>query len=160
MPKISTLIQTKDSELTIGRTLETLRAVDEIVVVDHRSRDETRKIAKQYGAKVIEGVPGVSQGAYSSDCSHDWVLCLLPNETLSEALEASLLEWKAGEQPINSGFAVRVREQDGASWKDMGAESRLVNKTYMNWVGATPVNTADAMVLEGDLLRFPATENA
>src|ERR1700704_5326445 len=96
--KISALIHTCDNARSLGRALDSLRQCDECIVVDHGSRGETVKVAKEDGAKVINAVPGVSNGAYAQNAGRPWILCLLPQEAVAEALEASLLEWSEVEQ--------------------------------------------------------------
>jgi glycosyltransferase involved in cell wall biosynthesis len=157
MPSISALIHTSNDERRLGRTLETLRPCDEIVIVDHASSDGTARVARDYGAKVIKAVSGVENGAYAHDCKHDWILCLSPNESLSEALEASLLEWKSNPEVDAAGFGVRVRtqSQDGNSFTP---ELRLVNRTKINWQDSPPAMAPDTKILDGDLLRFEDTE--
>jgi glycosyltransferase involved in cell wall biosynthesis len=154
MPGISALIHTSNDERRLGRTLETLRPCDEIVIVDHASEDSTAKVARDYGAKVIAAVTGVQNGAYANDCKHDWVLCLLPAESLTETLEATLLEWKTNAPPEGStaGYAVRIRSSENG--QTISQELRLVNRTKLNWQGITPEATGDLPVLDGDLLRF------
>ena len=102
MPKITALIHTRNDALRLGRALESLRPCDEVLVVDDASDDDTVKVAHQYGAYVKTAIPGVTPGAYAMDASYDWVLCIEPNEALSEGLEASLIEWK---EPGASGDA-------------------------------------------------------
>jgi len=57
-PLISIIIPTKDSDATIRKCLESILnqtyANIELIVVDSYSRDETRKIAENYGAAVFE----------------------------------------------------------------------------------------------------------
>ncbi|HUQ49624.1 MAG TPA: hypothetical protein VM056_02830 [Terriglobales bacterium] len=154
MTQITTLIHATAPTENLGRTLETLRAADEVIVVNHGSDEAVTKVARQYGARMIEGVPGVDQGAYAVNCKHDWIFCLLPNETLSEALEASLLEWKATEPDATKSFAVKVREEKDGRWKNLGAETRLVNRGTVNWKEATPPPMDGAAELAGDILRF------
>jgi glycosyltransferase involved in cell wall biosynthesis len=156
MPGISALIHTCNDERRLGRTLETLRHCDEIVIVDHASEDNTVKVARDYGAKVIPAVAGVQNGAYANDCKHDWVLCLLPAEALTEALEASLLEWKTNAPPegTTAGYSVRIRSSENG--QSICQELRLVNRTKLNWQGVTPEASSDLPLLEGDLLRFNA----
>ena len=59
-------------------------------------------------------IPGVTFGAYAADASHDWILCLRPDETLSDDLEAALFDWKNEEPAENvAGYRVSIREQNG-----------------------------------------------
>ena len=81
--KISALIHTCDCEHSLGRALDSLRPCDEVIVVDHGSCDETVKVAREHGARVITAVPGVDRGAYAQDARNHWVLCLLPQEALA-----------------------------------------------------------------------------
>jgi glycosyltransferase involved in cell wall biosynthesis len=155
MPKISALIHVQNHESTLGRTLESLRCADEIVIVDHGSHDKTAKIARQYGAHLLKGVAGVDRGAYTVDCRYDWIFCILPNETVSEALEASIFEWKGNEAANGSGMLMRVRTQKGEDWHEAKEpEMRLADRTKINWRELYPAPASDAKELAGDLLRF------
>jgi glycosyltransferase involved in cell wall biosynthesis len=154
VPKISALVHVENDAATLGRLLETLRVCDEILVIDHGSQDGGKKIAHQYGAKVKAAVPGVEDGAYAVDCHHDWVLCLLPNESLSETLETSLLEWKQTDPGATVGYSVQVREGSPQGWRVLGRELRLANRKELNWTGKLPGNASAAAELNGDLLRF------
>src|SRR3954469_23156288 len=82
MPKISALVHAHNDALRIGRALDSLRACDEIVLVDHDSEDDTVDIARRHGATIKKGLPGVEPGAYLMDARNDWVLCILPNEAV------------------------------------------------------------------------------
>ncbi|HXZ26835.1 MAG TPA: hypothetical protein VEG08_02430 [Terriglobales bacterium] len=154
MPKITALLHTFDDAARLGRALDSLRPCDQILVVDHASRDATRKVARQHGAQVIRAVPGVEGGAYAIDADHDWILCLLPSEALSEALEASLLEWKQGDPDEFLGFAVNLREETEGGWRNLPAETRLVNRTATVWTSILPPPGPARHALPGDLLRF------
>ena len=48
------------------------------------------------------------------DATHEWILCLRPNESLSDDLEAALLEWK-DRQPDECAkcYKIPVREENG-----------------------------------------------
>lgn len=166
MAKITALIHTHNDEQRIGRALDSLRACDEVLVIDHGSTDRTRKVAGQHGAEVKKGVPGVNPGVYAIDARYDWIFCLLPTEAVSEALEASLFDWKdkqeeASDQadqdknaPSAASYSVRVRQETADGWKDLPAETRLVNRKKLNWSEHLPHNDPDAELLVGDLLRF------
>src|SRR5437764_14604353 len=123
MPKISALIHTNhDDAHRLGRTLESLRCCDEILVVDHSPGKDTEKISHQYGATFKQSIVGVDDGAYAFDCRHDWIFCLLPNETVSEALEATVLEWKHSDPEKIPGYAISIREQRQEGWQELGRE--------------------------------------
>jgi hypothetical protein len=158
MPSLSALIHVQNDGSGLARTLETLRPTDDVVVVDHGSHDAMERVVRDYGARMVKAVPGVDKGAYAVNCKHDWVLCLLPNESLSEALEASLFEWKQAETDPATSFTISIREQNGADWQALEAETRLVNKTTVNWQGATPPAMSNVVPLAGDLLRFKDTD--
>ena len=154
MPKITAILHTKNDARRIGRALESLRSCDEVLVVDHGSDDDTRKVIREHGATLKVGVPGVSPGTYLVDAKNDWILSLLPTESLTEALEASLFEWKEKDPDNKSGFSVVVREECENGWKSIGAQTRLVNRNQVNWIGPLPTNEPDAEKLAGELLRF------
>ena len=155
MTKISALLHTRNDAFRLGRTLESLRPCDEVVVIDDGSEDDSAKVARLYGATLKLAIPGVTFGAYAVDASYDWVLCLRPNEALSGELEASLLEWKNGTPDDGVPcYKLSVREQNGNGWQECLPEVRLVNRRLMNWVGELPANQKCEMTLSGDLLRF------
>jgi glycosyltransferase involved in cell wall biosynthesis len=156
VPKISALIHTQNDARTLARVLETLRPCDEIVVVDHNSTDETIKVAREYGARVVSGVQGIAYGAYAIECAHDWVLCLRPNEGISEGLEAALLEWKQKDEEASDSFAIFLREQVNGEWQNRGHQPRLINRKKVNWTEELPANHSNAATLSGDLLRYAA----
>jgi glycosyltransferase involved in cell wall biosynthesis len=147
MPKLTALIHTHNDARRIGRALESLRACDELVVVDHNSTDGTAQIARQYGAVVA-----TPEGALTST-GHDWVLLLQPSEAISESLESTLYTWKQ-EDPGALAFAVRIREETPGGWELQPAETRLLRRSSLPSSCAQLPSVADAPLLEGDLLRF------
>lgn len=155
MPKITALLHTHNDGLRIGRALDSLRPCDELLIIDDNSEDNTTRVAHENGASVKMAIPGVAHGAYAMDASHDWILCLLPNEALSEELEASLLEWKQQDpEETLTCCKVQVREQNGNGWHTLGPEVRLINRKLLNWVGDLPPSRQCDITLTGDLLRF------
>lgn len=155
MPKITALLHTHNDALRLGRALDSLRPCDEVLIVDEHSDDDTTRVAHENGASVKGAIPGVSHGAYAMDASHDWILCLLPNEVLSEELEASLLEWKEQDpEETLTCCKMQVREQKGSGWHTMEPEVRLINRKLLNWVGDLPTGRHCVITLRGDLLRF------
>ncbi len=95
--KVSATIITLNEERKIARTIESLRCCDEVVVLDSGSTDRTCAVAGALGARVIgeawRGYAGQKNRA--AECAaNDWILSLDADETLSEELEAEILELK------------------------------------------------------------------
>jgi len=149
MPRLTALIHTHHDELRLGRTLESLRPCDELLIFDDASQDGTAAVAREYGARVLPAA-----GATLHLARHDWILCLLPTEALSEGLEASLFEWKLGEHAPAGAFSMTVREQAGDEWVSHPPTTRLVNRHGRPWTGSLPPDDPQAQLLAGDLLRF------
>src|SRR5215470_6397588 len=90
---LSVAIVAMDEEANIGRTLASVGWADEIVLVDSGSKDRTREIAREHGARVIEepwrGYVAQKQHAIEQ-CSKDWVLLLDADEEISPGLAAEI----------------------------------------------------------------------
>jgi glycosyltransferase involved in cell wall biosynthesis len=159
MPAITALVHTTNDGLRLGRTLEMLLPCAEILVVDHQSADGTRRIAREYGARIVTGESDAAANHYLELAQHDWVFCLQPGESITEGLQASLFEWSAeagqAEGRGGSAFSVYVREQVGEDWRALSQpETRLIPRNWSRWQGRLPAPEPSAIVLEGALLRF------
>jgi glycosyltransferase involved in cell wall biosynthesis len=155
MPTITALLHTENDALRLGRCLETLYPCDEIVVIDHGSDDDTIQVAREYGARVVEAGSQVQLPSLEER----WTLCLDPRESLSEALAASLYEWKSERhaEDIAAGavFSVFLREETVDGWlENPEAQVRLVPPGWTGWRDRMPQPNASAIALEGELLRF------
>jgi glycosyltransferase involved in cell wall biosynthesis len=155
MPKFTALLRTHNDALHLGRALQSLRPCDEVLVIDSGSEDDTAKVAREYGAKLKNAIPGVSPGAYVMDAEHEWIFCVRPNESLSDDLEAALLEWKQ-QDPAESVacYSVPIREENGTGWQHRPPEVRLINRSRINWIGEMPASQDDCSMISGDLLCF------
>ena len=162
MPPITALLHTSNDALRLGRTLETLLPCAEILIVDHHSADATRRVARQYGARVETADRDASSSHYLDLARHDGIFCIEPGESVTEGLQASLFEWSA--QPSHNGasnvagglaFSVSVRVQTGESWRELPAlETRLIPRSWTQWQGRLPRHEPSAIALPGALLRF------
>ena len=156
MPSITAVIHTNNDALRLGRTLETLYPCDEIVVIDHASRDATVHVAREYGARIVSVIAGpLAVHSLRADPS-GWLLCLDPRESLTEALAASLFEWKTEHLPGSvPAFSVYLREETAQGWiANPSAQTRLVPADWTRWEKSLPYNDSNAVALEGELLRF------
>lgn len=88
--KITGLVLTHNSEATLEECLESLKWLDEIVLIDDESTDQTREIAKKHNACVyIRKLDDFSsqRNFGLSQCSNDWVLVLDSDEIVSKGLQ-------------------------------------------------------------------------
>ena len=162
MPPITALLHTSNAALRLGRTLETLLPCAEILIVDHHSTDPTRRVAREYGARIVSAGGHASSNHYLDLARHDWILCVKPGESVTEALQASLFEWSAlpshGVVDAVAGgpaFSVSVREQTGENWLELPTpETRLIPRSWTLWRGQLPDHEPSAIALQGALLRF------
>jgi glycosyltransferase involved in cell wall biosynthesis len=163
MPPISALLHTANDALRLGRTLETLYPCDEILVVDHDSSDSTTRLAREYGARVISAEEAKTTADYLQLSAHEWIFCLEPREALTEALAASLFEWRRlpSKSTLANAFAVALREEAStissasSGWLEPSEpQTRLVPRSWTHWENHLPVHDSHVPLLLGELLRF------
>jgi glycosyltransferase involved in cell wall biosynthesis len=165
MLSVTALLHTKNDALRLGRCLETVYPCDEIVVVDHGSSDETLHVAREFGAKIIclgadaeaRRVLPPKSLILTQLISTPWLLCVGPRESLSEALAASLFEWKLNDRisPNDGAYAMWLREENAHGWIDNPVpQTRLIPANWDGWDGTFPTNRPSAATLDGKLLRF------
>jgi glycosyltransferase involved in cell wall biosynthesis len=161
MPPITALLHTRNDALRLGRALEMLLPCSEILIVDHHSVDDSRRIARGYGARIVTADTPTANH-YLDLARHDWILCLKPTESITESLQASLFEWSVlpdrgveGGVADGSAFSVLVREQIGEEWvHHPSPETRLIHRSSTQWQGRLPAPVSSAISLQGGLLRF------
>ncbi len=159
MASITALLHTENDALRLGRALETLYSCDDILIVDHGSRDASVRIAREYGATVVAATSGFSSQDYLRFARAGWILFLDPCESLTEKLAASLFEWKSemfdAKVPAPSAFSVFLRHETAQGWVEVpAAQTRLVPQNWTMWKGKYPIHEPSALSLEGELLRF------
>lgn len=119
---LSVAIVAMNEEANIGRTLESVRWADEIVLVDSGSRDRTCDIAREFGARVIvEPWRGyVAQKNYSLElCTQEWVLSVDADEAVSPELQREIREILAGKAAFQ-GYSMPRRNLFVGRWLSHG----------------------------------------
>ena len=90
---LSVVIITRNEEVNIGRTLESVQWAEERIVVDSGSTDRTQEIARQHGARLFEeewkGYAAQKNSAIGK-ASCDWVLSLDADEQVSPELAENI----------------------------------------------------------------------
>lgn len=164
---ISAVIITYNEERNIERCLSSLSGiVDEIIVVDSFSTDNTAAICENFGVRCItnpfEG--HIQQKNFAISCaSFDWILSLDADEALSEDLRSSIMNIK--NQSDFLGYEMnRLTNYCGKWVKYCGwypdTKVRLVNRNFAKWTGVNPhdrlemINKEATGFLKGDILHY------
>lgn len=118
MEKVSVVIITKDEERNIGACLESIKWADEIVVVDSGSKDKTREICEEYGAKVfIEEWLGFGRQKNKAieKTKNEWILNLDADEKVTPELTAEIAEVLDEKVELN-GFYIPRKNFFASRW--------------------------------------------
>lgn len=167
MRPLSVVIITFNEEASIGRCIDSVKAVaDEIIVLDSYSTDRTAIIARELGATVYyEKFRGyIGQKNYAMQlATHNYILSLDADEALDEKLIASILEAKK----TFSHRAYRVNRctnycgrfiRRGLWYPDQ--KIRLFDRRIAQWGGLNPHDKIQLQAgfaihpLEGDILHY------
>ncbi len=163
--KISATIITYNEERNLPRAIESLRCADEIIVVDSGSSDRTVEIAEKLGARVVESAwPGYTnqKNLAAERATHDWILSIDADESLSEALEAEIWRLKKNGPQFDAYTLPRLAQYLGRWIRHSGwypdRKVRLYHRCKATWVGAYVHEsvTVNGTVghLESNLLHF------
>ncbi|MBQ8476685.1 glycosyltransferase family 2 protein [bacterium] len=93
---LTTIIKTKNNEDTLSETLESVKDLGEIIVVDEHSTDDTILLAKEYKAQIIFSAPNEFNSAFRSaltQAQNEWVLVLEGDEIIPQKLGNSILNY-------------------------------------------------------------------
>ena len=140
--KITATVITFNEERNVARVIESLRCCDEILVLDSGSNDRTAEIATNLGARVEEA----SWHGYAAQkniaaelATHDWILSLDADESLSEALEAEIWQIKKAGPKFDGYTVPRLAQYLGRWILHSGwypdRKVRLFNRKKAKWVG-------------------------
>jgi glycosyltransferase involved in cell wall biosynthesis len=148
-PQLSAVIITLDAEHQLEACLESLHFVDEIVIVDAGSRDNTKQLAERFGAR-FESHEWSGFGAQKHHAvklaSNDWVLCLDADERVPSQLAEKILAVLQAPQTTayevaRSNFflgaylrhgegypdwSLRLFDRRGAQWSDDAVHEKVI----------------------------------
>ncbi|WP_299368594.1 glycosyltransferase family 2 protein [Winogradskyella sp.] len=168
MLKLSGVIITFNEERNIEKCLQSLvNVVDEIVVVDSFSTDQTKTICQRYNVKFIEQkfLGYVEQKNFAlKQTAYDHVVSLDGDEALSEQLQQSIINSK-GNWQYDGYYANRFNNFCGqwikySDWYP-NKKLRVFDKTKAEWKGINPHDNvqlynskAKTGHLKGDILHW------
>ena len=126
MKRLSVVITTRNEEANIAnciRAFDAVRDEVEIIVVDNNSTDATKKIAAEFGSKVLDKGPerSAQRNLGWRTASADWVVVLdadmiLPEKTIGEILDCCRLQSNAVEAywipEVRTGTGIRVKARN------------------------------------------------
>lgn len=162
---IITLNEEKNIEACITSVID---AVDEVVVLDSGSTDNTCAIASQLGAKVFTQTylgDGFQKNKAASYASHDWVLSLDADERASSELQTFLRS-----RPLKAGhvYSFKRKNHVGSRWIRYGDAYpdrliRLYEKSvhqYKNVIEHASIESAQIIACDQDILHFGTPSTA
>lgn len=139
LPKISATIITFNEEENIERCLQSIKWIDEIVVVDSFSTDSTLEICNKYNCNIIQtewkGFGKTKKFAVDNS-KNEWILSIDADEEVSEELKERILNI-TGKEKYN-GYKIKRRsfylgkEIKHCGW-DRDYPLRLFNKNAGNF---------------------------
>jgi len=146
--KISAVVLTKNEEKNIKACLKSLVFCDEIIVIDDFSKDKTREIAEQMGARVLkrqlEGNFSSQRNFALRQTSAEWVLFVDGDERISSDLAGEILNYESRIMNYD-GFYFKRRDYFLGKWLRYGETAkvkllRLAKKKAGKWQGKVHEN--------------------
>ncbi|WP_431136675.1 glycosyltransferase family 2 protein [Psychroserpens mesophilus] len=167
MIKLSGVIITFNEERNIERCLQSLvNVVDEIVVIDSFSTDNTKRICSKYNVTFIEQkfLGYIEQKNFAlQKASYDYIVSLDGDEALSETLQKSILNLKSNLQfdgyycnRFNNFCGQWIKHSDWYPNKKL----RVFDRRVAEWKGINPhdeivlKDNRKAGKLKGDILHW------
>ena len=164
MPLLTAVIITLNEERNIKRCIRSLKdTVDEIIVIDSGSTDQTRSICDNEGVRFIyKEWQGYSEARNfgASMSSNRWIIALDADEALSAELKNSINTLSQNEEPVNASVK-RLTNYCGKWVRHCGwypdIKHRLYDRDETNFTGNIHESlnyTGHTKILDGDLLHY------
>lgn len=109
-PRLSVVVITRNEAGNLAECLDTVPFADEIVVVDDRSTDATREIARRYTERVLTRELdrfGRQKQFAIEQATGDWVLALDADERVTPELAAGIRAALVRDDPAVDGYKLR-----------------------------------------------------
>lgn len=110
MPKISAIVITYNEKKNIKRCLSSIDWVDEIVVVDSESTDDTKKIASEFTQRTFdikwEGF-GKAKAFAKKKATHQWILSVDADEEITQDLKDEIQKITKSEDSLDGYYIPR-----------------------------------------------------
>ncbi len=162
MIKISAFIITKNEAHRIEKAINSIRnIVDEIIVVDSGSTDDTVIISKKLGAKVIFNEwPGyVKQKSFAESlCKHDWILNIDADEELTNQLQEEIrhtfnIPSYNDFNAYDINFVILHRnDKEARLFAPANRFIRLYNRKFCSFSNTKKTTTHDAVTFNSELV--------
>jgi len=158
-PGISACVLTHNSAAFIKECLSSLKFCDEIIVIDDDSSDQTRKITKEYGARVFKKS---LHGDYASQrnfglkiAKFEWVLFIDSDELVPIALKKEIIKKVKNVNPSVAAFDCRRDDYFLGHLLQHGPAAtnyfiRLLRKNDASWTVSQP----ERVIANGQVLHL------
>jgi len=141
-PRLSALVVARDEAERITPCLERLDFADEIVVLLDRSTDRTAEIARERGARVVEGdwtLEADRRNAGIDACTGEWILEVDADEWATPALAAEIRAAIAAAKPgyfivpMANHIGTRLVRHGWGAYNGVAAKPSLFRKGMKRW---------------------------
>jgi glycosyltransferase involved in cell wall biosynthesis len=155
--KISAAIITLDAASDLDRCLASLSFVDEIIVLDQGSRDETAEVCARHGAVVHQtewlGFGPTKQKAVDL-CRNRWVLSIDSDEQVTPELQAAIETLP--DQPVEAAFMINRLSRFLGKWiRHCGWHPEYVTRLFdRNRAGFNDKPVHESIITEGNVGRL------
>ena len=161
MTKISAFIITKNEAARIAIAINSVKnIVDEVIVVDNESTDDTVSIAEKLGAKVVikPWLGYVGQKSFAESlCVNDWVLNIDADEELSKELQDEI-EYIFVSKNQDQCLAYQIKllimhrnDQKPRMFAPFNKCTRLYNKKFASFANTVNSTTHDSVIFNKDV---------